>query len=69
MKRAARAYTKKHGGSFFYEEPGNGVIYENARGECFSFDNSLTNEVFAAALESSRLPLFPAEELGAGERA
>jgi len=62
VQSAVREYTDKHGGGFFYEEPGNIVVYENEQGECFSFDNSITDEAFTALLKNDGLRLSPVKD-------
>lgn len=64
VKKAVDSYTKEHGGNFFYEEPGNVVMYENRNGDCFSFDNSITDEEFIKLLASNSLNLLPVETNG-----
>jgi hypothetical protein len=62
VQSAVREYTDKHGGGFFYEEPGNIVMYENEQGECFSFDNGITDEAFVALLKKDGLRLSPVKD-------
>lgn len=64
VKKAVDSYTKEHGGNFFYEEPGNVVMYEDRNGACFSFDNGITDEEFIKRLASNSLTLSPAETGG-----
>ena len=59
-----QAYTGTHGGAFFYAGPGNAVFYENEQGECFSVDNALSNEAFAALLTDDQLVLSLSEDTG-----
>ena len=55
VQNAVQEYTGKHGGSFFYQEPGNEVVYENEDGFCCSFDNSISNDGFIACLNNNSL--------------
>ena len=64
VKAAIDRYTKKHGGCFFYLEPGNEVLYEDRAGRSFTFDNHITNAEFVDRLNGESLHLLPAENEG-----
>lgn len=58
VKAAIDRYTKKHGGCFFYLEPGNEVLYEDRVGCSFTFDNRITDAEFADRLNGESLHLL-----------
>ncbi len=59
VENAVCRYEETHGGSFFYQEPDGGILYENDKGDCYSFDYDITNEDFISLLESDSLNLSP----------
>ena len=67
VQNAVHEYTDKHRGCFFYAEPGNTVVYEDDKGECFSFDNGITDTAFIALLKSGSLSLSPVNDTGVVE--
>ncbi len=64
VQDAVRAYTDKHGGSFFYEEPGNAVLYEDGHGACLSLNSDISDEAFIALLKSGCLRLISVKDTG-----
>lgn len=53
LQEAAKAYTEKHGGSFFWEEPGGGFVYE-LEDDAFSPPEAATAKQVLTDLKSGK---------------